>query len=163
MPPRHIQTGSFPVCRPLSYVISGNLQRRHLDESQRSMVAAKVANMERGDNQHAQISATSQSEAARLLNVSRSSVQNAKSVLDRADPSIISAVELEYFRNSEVLNFANTPIGGVSPPWGDVPPMVKLCTLCKLCRGATRSRVRGERIKLLWAMPISCILRARAG
>jgi len=39
------------------------------------MVAAKLAKMERGDNQHAQIFAPSQSDAADLLNVSRRAVQ----------------------------------------------------------------------------------------
>jgi hypothetical protein len=37
------------------------------------MVAAKLANMARGDNQHASIEATSQSAAAELLNISRRS------------------------------------------------------------------------------------------
>ena len=41
------------------------------------MIAERLANMKRGDNQHAQICATSQAEAAKLLNVSRRSVQRA--------------------------------------------------------------------------------------
>jgi hypothetical protein len=52
-----------------------------LDESQRGMVADKLATLKRGDNQHAQICATSQAKAAELLNVSRRTVQHAREVL----------------------------------------------------------------------------------
>ena len=45
------------------------------------MCAARLANMKRGDNQHASIDATSQSNAATLLNVSRPSVQRAAQVI----------------------------------------------------------------------------------
>jgi hypothetical protein len=38
----------FDGSDPVSYVVSLNLKRRHLNETQRAMVAAKLANMPRG-------------------------------------------------------------------------------------------------------------------
>jgi hypothetical protein len=54
-----------------------NLKRRHLDESQRSMVAAKIATLPKGSNQHAPIGAPSQERAADMMNVGRRSVRGA--------------------------------------------------------------------------------------
>jgi hypothetical protein len=66
----------------LAYVISLNLKRRHLDESQRAMVAAKIEVLPKGSNQHAPIGAPSQDDAADMLNVGRRSVQRAAEVRD---------------------------------------------------------------------------------
>lgn len=56
-----------------AFVVSLNLHRRHLDESQRAKVAAKLANMPQGARTDIQPSANlqnvSQSRAAELLNV----------------------------------------------------------------------------------------------
>ena len=54
---------------PCGFVVSANIRRRHLDESQRALIAAKLANMTRGSNQHAPIGATSNAQAARLANM----------------------------------------------------------------------------------------------
>lgn len=66
----------------VAFVLSLNLHRRHLDESQRSIVAAKIANMRQGARTDLEPSANlpevSQAEAADLLNVSERSVRSAK-------------------------------------------------------------------------------------
>ena len=38
-----------PGTNPYAYVIDKNLRRRHSDESQRAVAAAKIAKMEHGD------------------------------------------------------------------------------------------------------------------
>lgn len=74
---------------PLSYVISKNLHRRHLNESQRAMVAAKIATLTHGGDRANQyvggkrpIGPLPQSEAAKLLNVGETSLKRAARVRD---------------------------------------------------------------------------------
>jgi hypothetical protein len=80
---------------PLGFVISKNLQRRHLDESQRAMVAAKVANMrqgERTDTLSANLQKVSQAQAAQMVNVSTRSVSDAVKVYERGSGDLAKAV-----------------------------------------------------------------------
>lgn len=78
----------------VGYVVSLNLRRRHLNESQRALVADRIANMRQGERTDlASIEARlSQSDAAALLNVSRASVQRAHEVTERA-PDLVPAIE----------------------------------------------------------------------
>jgi len=81
---------------PLQFVLSLNLHRRHLDESQRAMVAARVANLSIGrPPEIASIEAftVSQPDAAEMLNVSRRAVQRAKQVLDAGSDALTDAVQ----------------------------------------------------------------------
>ncbi|MGR3290347.1 MAG: Spo0J and IME4 domain-containing protein, partial [Paracoccaceae bacterium] len=94
---------------PLGFVISHNLHRRHLTESQRAMVAAKLAKMELGANQHAQICAPSQSEAADMLNVSRRAVQTARKVEQRGAPELVEQVEQGNVSVSAAADVAELP------------------------------------------------------
>lgn len=78
----------------LAFIVSMNLHRRHLNESQRAMVAAKVANMPQGARTDiASIDAMSQPEVANLFNISRPSVQRAQKVLTEGIPELVKAVE----------------------------------------------------------------------
>jgi N6-adenosine-specific RNA methylase IME4 len=78
----------------LRYVVSLNLNRRHLNESQRALVAARVANHAEG---RARLTApngvVTQKQAAELLNVSHHAVQRAKVVLEHGAAELIAAVE----------------------------------------------------------------------
>lgn len=82
---------------PLTFVISHNLHRRHLDTSQRSMIAGRLARLKRGSNQHtkeeAPNGASSIDEAAKLLNVSPRNVDRAKKVLDAGSDALTAACD----------------------------------------------------------------------
>lgn len=82
---------------PVGFVVSLNLHRRHLTESQRAAVAAKLANMPLGGAQYRsanlQTDQISQSDAANLLNVSTRSVASAKKVIEEAAPELVQAMD----------------------------------------------------------------------
>jgi N6-adenosine-specific RNA methylase IME4 len=79
---------------PVGFVVSLNLHRRHLDESQRAMVAARVAKLPKGVRSDASIEAsTTQTKAAEMLNVGRATVQRAREVLEKGTPDLVHAVE----------------------------------------------------------------------
>ncbi|HSE05934.1 MAG TPA: DNA methyltransferase [Methylomirabilota bacterium] len=106
--------GVEPECRTyqgddaglLGFVISLNLHRRHLDESQRSMVAATIANMGvgrpssnpanlplfSGEEDRTAAPAVSQAEAAKLLNVGERSVRDARKVQEHGVPELAEKV-----------------------------------------------------------------------
>lgn len=89
--PRDVRTGlSEPAKAAL--IVTLNRDRRHLNESQRAMVAARLATLPMGANQHTPIGGTSQPEAAALLNVGERSVQRARQVLDAGAPELQQAV-----------------------------------------------------------------------
>jgi ParB-like chromosome segregation protein Spo0J len=93
----------------LDYVLDLNLKRRHLNESQRAMVAAKVANMAEGRPKTASLDAVSQQRAANMLNVSRSSVQRAAIVQAKATPELLRRVERGEVNVSVAAKVAELP------------------------------------------------------
>lgn len=76
-----------------------NDRRRHLDERQHGVVAARIANITHGQNQHTLRSAIlpvqpiRQSDAAEMLNVSERTVRSARTVIDEGAPELVAAVE----------------------------------------------------------------------
>lgn len=97
---------------PVSFVISLNLRRRHLDESQRAVVAAKLANMKQGNYSKAAnlpVSPVSQSDAADMLNVSERTVRSARAVIDEGAPELVEAVEHGRVSVSAAADVATLP------------------------------------------------------
>lgn len=74
----------------LNHCIAWNLQRRHLSDGQRAMVAASIAQYHVGANQHS--GGVSQGKAAKVMGVSVDTVQRAKTVLDKGTPELLAAV-----------------------------------------------------------------------
>ena len=96
-----VEAGVDPVYRTfagddaaaLALVVSANLTRRHMDASQRALVAGKLANLQDGRHAASIEAAVSQPAAAKLLNVGRASVQRAREVIDHGVPELVRAVE----------------------------------------------------------------------
>jgi len=86
---------------PVDYVISHNLHRRNLSETQRSVVGAKLANLKRGrpaDNP--EISGFTTEAASKILNVSESSIEKAKRVIADGSKSLVEMVERDELKVS---------------------------------------------------------------
>lgn len=86
-----------------SWIISHNIHRRHLTESQRAVIAAKLANLSRGNptgsNQYESGKESidrippTRADAAKSLNVGQASVGRARSVIKSGNDELIKSVE----------------------------------------------------------------------
>ena len=84
---------TFPSdAEALAYVISQNVPRRHLTTGQRAVIAAKLATMKKGDNQHS-LKKLSSEAAAKDTKVSITSLKHAKFVQEKGAPETIAALE----------------------------------------------------------------------
>ena len=90
---------------PLGLVVSANLHRRHLTESQRALIAARIVTTKLGDNQFNKPGITNK-QAAAMLGVSQAIVKMAKDVEAKATPEIKEKVlkgELRLGAAKEVI------------------------------------------------------------
>jgi hypothetical protein len=111
-----------------AFIVGLNLYRRHLSESQRAMIAAKLANGRAGDNQYRLLNrgvqenavvvpigttsldqATSKPAAAGLLNVSLRSVNRAAAVIAHGIPELVAAVESDRLAVSAAESISFLP------------------------------------------------------
>jgi N6-adenosine-specific RNA methylase IME4 len=93
---------------PVAYVVSLNLRRRHLNESQRAMVAAKLATLKLGDNQHSE--GLPIGRGSELLNVGERTVARAREVQEFGAPELVDAVERGAVSVSAAADIATQPI-----------------------------------------------------
>lgn len=79
---------------PLGFVLSRNLHRRNLNESQRALIATKLASLKPGrPRKGATNSGLSTAAAAAAMNVGESTVREAKLVVEQTTPEVVQAVE----------------------------------------------------------------------
>lgn len=81
-----------------AWIISHNVHRRHLTESQRAMIAARLANLSEGrpaeETQSIdRVSSVRQADAAAALNVGTASVGRARAVVKSGDVDLIRSVD----------------------------------------------------------------------
>lgn len=77
---------------PIDFVVSANINRRHLTGSQRGMIAANLATMKRGDNQHSGGEGLSIERTSKMLNVSEATANRCKKVLTSGVPKLAELV-----------------------------------------------------------------------
>lgn len=88
-------TVPFDGTDALAFVIDKNIHRRHLNESQRALIAARLTTTSWGGarkNKACEQAMTS-NKAAKLFNVGRDSVTFARKILDEGTPAEIAAVQ----------------------------------------------------------------------
>lgn len=124
--------------KPLEYVISLNLKRRHLNESQRAMIAEKLTNtMHGGDRSKSSIELlVTDEKASKLMNISIAHIKRAREI-ERKAPEKVHEIEQGKTKVGAVYriiklaeqkkhietNLAKTKIEGtfdvivVDPPW----------------------------------------------
>lgn len=94
---------------PLGFVISLNLHRRHLNESQRAMVAAAIATLGQGKPANLPVKPVTQAEAAERMQVSERSVRAAAKVRDEGAPELADAVRSGAVSVSAAADVAELP------------------------------------------------------
>lgn len=105
--------------KPLEFVISANVHRRHLNTSQRALTAARLVTTKLGDNQYK--GGITTEAAATMLNVSEALVKIAKDVLEKAVPTIQDKVQKGKLRLVAVKAVLNRPKEQQEQALGSVP------------------------------------------
>lgn len=103
---------------PIAYVVSANIHRRHLDESQRAMIGARIRSMyeaaararQRGGvPAKVQEGGETAEKAAEVVNVSARSVHNAAKVIASGVKEVIAAVDSGLLPVTAAASIADRP------------------------------------------------------
>jgi N6-adenosine-specific RNA methylase IME4 len=94
---------------PLGFVVSLNLKRRHLNESQRAMVTAKITNLGKGQRADRVDGPIGLSTASAMMNVGERSAKRARVVLESGVPALARAVERGDISVSAGADIARLP------------------------------------------------------
>lgn len=109
-----IKAVKFKGADPVRYVIDANLHRRQMNESQRAMAAARMANLPDGvrsdRSANLQTLAISQPQAAKTFGISTRSVADARKVQEHAIPRLAERVDAGEVAVSLVATLAELPI-----------------------------------------------------
>ena len=94
---------------PLSFVVSANLHRRHLDKSRHAALGAEIANMKPGRRgKHAMLQ-VSRKAAAAAVNASERSIADASKVKEQGDPALFDAVRDGTIPVNVAANLTHAP------------------------------------------------------
>ncbi len=108
--PRFVEVD--PVADVYALVISLNLRRRHLSESQRAMIAARLESYSHGGHRPAAQDANlhlARSDASQMFNVSPRSVASAARVYAQGAPELIAAVDAGQLAVSTAADLSRLP------------------------------------------------------
>ncbi|WP_051231139.1 MT-A70 family methyltransferase [Kaistia adipata] len=96
---------------PLAYVISKNMHRRQLTDDQRRMIAARLVTMSKGrPDLNTANGGISRQQAADHLSADEAGVERARTVINRAVPEIVAAVDDRKLSVRAAAEIATLPV-----------------------------------------------------
>lgn len=110
---------------PLAFVISLNIRRRHLNESQRAMASARIANLHKGGNQHSE--GVPIGTSSEMVNASERSTKRARKVIEEGSKALQQAVDAGDVSVSRAATVVDLPkpqqlAAATKKPEDDLPP-----------------------------------------
>lgn len=131
---------------PTMLALSLNLHRRQLTTAQRALIAAQLAQLKQGANQHRKGASISRQEASSLLAVSADSIDRANKVIHSGNPHLIELTKAGEFSISHASKLAQShpEVAKLSKD-----ELVKISDSCmkKAERDMHRSKILSERRK----------------
>jgi N6-adenosine-specific RNA methylase IME4 len=160
----------------LEYIISTNIHRRHLTDSQRAFIAATLATLEHGSGQRAPTgkfaarsgalaTTPTQAGAAARMQVSERSVRDARRVIEKGDPTVVEALKGGRLKVNAAAALVDLPkpkqrelVEKVTKGGGEVKPG-KVAALAKQeAKRATVEKINSGKVRPLGVGPFGLIV-----